>query len=200
MLETFLQPWLIPWVVTPALIFMATLMEVCFSTIRVIFVTRGLKYPSVVIGFFQVLIWLLAISQILQNLNNYLYFLAYGFGFSLGIFVGIIFEERLAIGSVIVRIVLREDAAPLLEYLKDSGLGFTRMPGQGSCGDVQIVLTVVDRHDVGTVAAAIGRCNPQAFYTIESVKQASAGIFPEKRRVWTIMPIPGLRLLFTRRR
>ncbi|MDI6720170.1 MAG: DUF5698 domain-containing protein [Methanomicrobiales archaeon] len=195
-----LQSWFLPWVVMPALIFLAILTEVCFSTVRVIFITRGLKYPSIAIGFFQVLIWLLAIGQILQNLNNYLYFLAYGFGFSLGICAGITIEERLAIGRVIIRIVLREDAAPLLEYLKGAGLGFTRMPGRGAYGDVQIVLTVVDRHDVRAVAAAIERCNPQAFYTIESVKQVSDGIFPQKGQGWMAMPVLTLRHLFTRRR
>ncbi|GAE87820.1 hypothetical protein JCM21531_1220 [Acetivibrio straminisolvens JCM 21531] len=81
------------------LIFFSRIIDVTIGTIRIIFVSRGKKYLAPVLGFFEVLVWIVAISQVMQNLNNFACYFAYAAGFATGTFVGIIIEEKLAIGT-----------------------------------------------------------------------------------------------------
>jgi uncharacterized protein YebE (UPF0316 family) len=78
------------WIVLPLLIFLARVVDVSMGTIRVIFVSRGLKYLAPVVGFFEVLIWLLAIGQIMKNLSSPLCYVAYAGGFAAGNYIGIV--------------------------------------------------------------------------------------------------------------
>jgi len=103
------------WVILPILIFLARVCDVSIGTIRIIFVSKGIKYLATFLGFFEILIWLMAISQIMQNLTNVYYYLFYAGGFSTGIFVGILIDEKLSIGTVSVRIITRTDASKLIE-------------------------------------------------------------------------------------
>src|SRR5512136_1275959 len=112
--EAFVSTDLFTYVVLPILIFCARICDVSLGTIRVIFVSRGYRYLAPVLGFFEISIWLLAIGQIMRNLNNWTAYLAYAAGFALGTFVGITLEERLSIGMVIVRVITKRDCSPLI--------------------------------------------------------------------------------------
>ena len=83
------------WVLLPFLIFLARIFDVTLGTLRVIFITRGMKYFSALVGFIEILIWLLAIGQIFKNLNNIACYVAYAGGFATGSFLGIYFAEKL---------------------------------------------------------------------------------------------------------
>jgi len=84
----------------PLLIFFARVCDVSLGTIRIIFISKGIKYLAPIVGFFEILIWLLAISQIMQNLTNPYYYIFYAGGFATGNLVGIILDEKLSIGTV----------------------------------------------------------------------------------------------------
>ncbi len=85
-------------------------MDVSINTIRIIFMLQSKKAISTFLGFFESLIWILAISQIFQNITSWPTYLAYASGFASGIFVGMIIEEKLAIGRVVVRVITRQPA------------------------------------------------------------------------------------------
>ncbi|MCK5000444.1 MAG: hypothetical protein KAS23_12960, partial [Anaerohalosphaera sp.] len=91
------------WFVLPLLIFLARVVDVSMGTVRIVFVSRGFKFLAPVMGFFEVLIWILAISQIMQNLNNPACYVAYAGGFAMGNFVGMWIAEKLTLGVVLVR-------------------------------------------------------------------------------------------------
>jgi Uncharacterized protein conserved in bacteria len=95
----------VSWLFMPVLIFLATICDVGLGTLRVIFVSRGYRALSAGIGFTEVLIWLFAIGQIMRNLENPIYYLANAAGFALGIFTGMLVEEKLSIGINLVQIV-----------------------------------------------------------------------------------------------
>ena len=103
---------------SPALVFVAELSVVTISTLRIIFLSRGMKHLAPVVGFFEITIWLFAIGQVIKNLNSPGCFLGFAAGFTLGNFLGIFIEKQLAIGNVLVRIVTRRDAADLVASLK----------------------------------------------------------------------------------
>ena len=111
------------WLVLPLLIFLARVCDVSLGTIRIIFVSRGVQYLAPIVGFFEVLIWLLAISQILQNLTNIYYYLFYAGGFATGNFVGMYIDNKLSIGMVHLRIITRKNATSLLETMKSLNYG-----------------------------------------------------------------------------
>jgi uncharacterized protein YebE (UPF0316 family) len=174
---------LFAWVVLPALIFIARVSDVSLGTVRVIFVARGLKYLAPVVGFFEIIIWLLAIGQIMQNLSNPICYIAYAGGFAMGNYVGIWIAEKLSLGVVLIRVITNKDASELLKYLRSAGYGITSVDAQGSAGKVQVVFTIVRRREVAGVVNLIKQFNPKAFYTIEEVGFVEEGIFPA-RETW----------------
>jgi uncharacterized protein YebE (UPF0316 family) len=151
------------FIFVPAFIFTARIFDVTLDTIRIIFVSRGMKYLAPIIGFFEVLIWLIAITQIFSNLTNPLYYVAYAGGFAMGNFIGIIIEEKMAIGTVVIRIITQKDATDLIDFLKCTGCGVTHVDAQGAMGPVKIIFTIVKRKDVDQVLEIIRQYNPLAF-------------------------------------
>jgi uncharacterized protein YebE (UPF0316 family) len=179
------------WFVLPVLIFCARIIDVSMGTVRVIFVSRGFKYLAPVVGFFEILIWLLAIGQIMKNLSNPACYIAYAGGFAMGNFVGIHIAEKLSLGVVMVRVVTKDDAAPLVNFLKAENYGVTSIDGHGTSGQVKVVFTIVPRREVRSVVEIIKKFNPQAFYSIEEVGLVERGIFPA-RKSWRDFSLSGL--------
>jgi len=169
------------WVVLPFLIFMARIADVSIGTVRVIFISRGLKYLAPIVGFFEVLIWLLAIGQIMKNLSNPACYIACAGGFAMGNFVGMRIAEKLSLGLVLIRVVTEKDTSALVEHLKSANYGVTSIDGHGTAGEVKLVFTVVPKQAVRSIIGLIKRFNPKAFYSIEEVSLVEKGIFPDKK-------------------
>jgi uncharacterized protein YebE (UPF0316 family) len=185
----------------PVSIFAAEMCVVTLGTVRIIFIARGLKRLAPLLGFFEVTIWLFAISQIMQNLASVPCYLAFAAGFTAGNYLGIHLERMLAIGTVVVRIITKPEAADLVEGLRAAEYGVTCLNGEGATGPVRVVLTVVKRRQLGEVVAIIKRCNPRAFYSVDELQAASEGIFPSARtRTGTLLPIPTGLLAWVGRR
>jgi uncharacterized protein YebE (UPF0316 family) len=157
----------------PLLIYFARLCDVSLSTLRQIFVMSGRRNLAPVIGIFESLIWLVAISTIMQNLTNVYCYIAYAAGFASGIFVGMTIEEKLALGKVMVRVITRREATDLIEYLRTTKFGFTYVEGEGKRENVKLIFSVVQRQDLPELLNIINSFNPNAFYTVETVRYAS---------------------------
>lgn len=169
-------------IILPILIFLARVVDVTFGTIRIIFVSRGMKWFAPIFGFFEIIIWLFALGQIFSNLTNITYYVAYAGGFATGNFVGIWIEEKMAIGTLVVRIITRKEGTQLIEFLKSENFGVTSIDAEGATGKVKIIYTIIKRHDLQNVINIIKRFNPRAFYSIEEVRSASEGIFPPRKQ------------------
>lgn len=172
------------WLVLPFLVFIARVADVSMGTVRVIFVSRGFKYLAPIVGFFEILIWLLAIGQIMQNLSNPACYIAYAGGFAMGNFVGISIAEKLSLGLVLIRIVTQKEALPLLDTLRAEEYGVTSVDAEGKNGPVKVVFTIVQRRDVRDIVGLIKKFNPHAFYSMEEVVFVEKGIFPF-RKSWS---------------
>lgn len=173
--------WTFTWIILPLLIFCARICDVSIGTVRIIFISRGQKIIAPLLGFFEILIWLVAIGKIMQNLTNVIAYVAYAGGFAMGNFIGILIEEKLAVGMVIIRIITRKDASALIETLKSMGFGVTSIDAEGNEGPVNIVYSVLKRSDLESVIVIVEKYNPKAFYSIEDVRAVREGIFPLKR-------------------
>jgi uncharacterized protein YebE (UPF0316 family) len=157
------------WVVLPVLIFCARILDVSMGTVRVILTSRGYRYAAPALGFIEILIWLLAIGQIMRNLANPACYVAYAGGFAAGNYVGIYIHQRLSLGTVLVQAFAQEDAARLVESLKAEDYGVTCIDAQGAYGPVKIVFTIISRRQTKNVVAHVKRYDPHAFYSIEDV-------------------------------
>lgn len=180
MIMAFMDSELFKWIVLPALIIVARVIDVSIGTLRIVMVSRGHKIVAPVLGFFEVLIWLLAIGQIMRNLSNFMCYIAYGTGFALGTYVGLLIEEKLALGILLVRIITQKDAADLIGALNRAKYGVTSVPAFGKSGKVDVIFTVIKRSAIDEVLRIINDFNPQAFYSIENVKSVREGAFSQE--------------------
>jgi uncharacterized protein YebE (UPF0316 family) len=167
---------IVQWVILPLLIFIARIMDVSLDTIRILLLTRGKKRIVPLLGFIQVLIWLAAIRQIFLNLSNVACYIAYAGGFAAGTFVGMIIEEKLALGFQVIRVITRKGAEQLIHCLREKGYGSTSVDGQGTTGKVNIIYTILRRSQIPEVLKLIKEFNPKAFYTIEDIRSISDGV------------------------
>ncbi len=170
------------FLILPLLIFLARICDVSINTIRIIYMLGGRRLTATLLGFFEAFIWLLVIREIFKHLDNWLCYVAYPAGFACGIFVGMIIEEKIAYGKVIVRIITRKDVTQLIQYLNTQHFRFTKVNAEGPDGNETLVFTVLERERLDDLLNKLKELIPTAFYTIEKVKAAAeSGALPEER-------------------
>jgi len=168
---------LFTWVVLPFLIFLARISDQSLGTLRMIFISKGYKNLAPFLGFFESLIWLLAIREILNHLDNFVCFIAYAAGFAMGNYIGILIDNKLSIGNLIVRVIPKEDSTELTHSMKEHYYGYTLVDAEGRSGKVKIVFAIIKRKDLEHFISLVNEKLPQAFYSVEEVKAVKEGIF-----------------------
>ena len=170
------------FILLPLLIFLARICDVSINTIRIIYMLGGRRYTATILGFFEAFIWLLVIREIFQHLDNWLCYIAYPAGFASGIFVGMMIEERIAYGKVIVRIITRKEVTPLIQFLNAQEFRYTKVVAEGPDGHENLVFTVLQRERLDDLLEKLKEILPSAFYTKEKVKAAAeSGALPEEQ-------------------
>src|SRR6186713_1778440 len=171
----------------PLLIFIARIFDVSINTIRIIYVLGGRRTTATILGFFESFIWLMAIRQIFEHLDNWICYVAYPAGFASGILVGMIIEERIAYGKVIVRIITRKEVHELIAYLNTQQFRYTHVNAEGPDGHENLVFTVLERESLEVLLYKLKDILPTAFYTIEKVNRATeVGTLVEETSRWSI--------------
>jgi uncharacterized protein YebE (UPF0316 family) len=155
--------------ILPLFIFVARICDVSLDTLRIIFISKGYKFIAPVIGFFEILIWIVVITRIMQNLDNWLCYVAYAGGFATGNFVGMLLDEKLAMGYEMIRVITKKDAHELTNALRKAGHGVTAVNAMGMQGEVGILYIVINRKKLDEIIGMINEYNPNAFYTVENV-------------------------------
>jgi uncharacterized protein YebE (UPF0316 family) len=174
----FYQSPLFHYVVMPLLIFICRVCDVTLGTLRNLFLAKGIKSIVPFIGFLEVLIWTIAVSQVLEHLDNLLSYTAFALGYATGIYVGIKMDEKLGLGLQLFRIVVIQQSQKLLDALQQLNIGYTIVNGEGSQGPVKVIYLIIKRTYFDQVCNLIHNHNPDAFYTVEDVKDAYKGVFP----------------------
>ena len=169
------------YVVLPLFIFFARIFDQSLGILRILFATKGYKYLVLIAGFFESAVWLIAISQIMQNLNNIFCYLSFAGGFAFGNYFGMYLENKLSIGSVIVRVVFQKDSEKTLEILKNSSFRLTELDAKGMDGPVKMIFSTVRRKALSNFISLLNKNNPSAFYTVEDVKKVKDGYFQSQK-------------------
>jgi uncharacterized protein YebE (UPF0316 family) len=175
-----IDPDLMNWVIIPILIFLARIMDVTLGTLRIVFISKGDKVIAPLLGFVEVLIWLVAITQVMQNLSNFASYFAWAAGFATGNFLGLRIEQKLALGQMVVRVITVESADELIERLAGRGYRLTSVDAKGTRGKVNLLFMIVKRKKLQEVIRIIRDYNPNAFYSIEDVRSVSGTEIPEE--------------------
>lgn len=168
--ETY--PWLLPIV-----IFFGRICDVTLGTLRIIFVSKGEKKKAPIVGFFEVFIWVVIISQVFANANSFISYVAYAGGYAAGNYVGILVEHKIAFGYQLLRIYTRKQGSDLAKLLNKNGFGSTVIKGQGAVAEVDIIESVISRKSQKRVISIIDAFDPNAFYLIEDIRSKQKGIF-----------------------
>lgn len=171
------------WVVLPLMIFLSRIGDVSLGTLRHVFISKGYRRLVPLLGFFEVLIWIIVVAQVMKNLNNVACYLAFAGGFAMGTYVGLLIEERLALGLQVIRIITHQNCEELILALKNENYGITVVDGHGAMGPVKMLFTIIKRKNVQSVVSIIHQHNPTAFYSVEDIKEANQGVFkPSPKR------------------
>ncbi len=189
-----IDPGLMEWVVIPLLIFLARIIDVTLGTLRIVFISKGDKMIAPMLGFLEVLIWLVAITQVMQNLSNAVSYLAWAAGFATGNFLGLRIEQKLALGQMVVRVITADAAQQLIDKLIEHGYRLTIVDAHGTRGKVDLIFMIVKRKKLQHVIDIIRNYNPQAFYSIEDVRSVSDYVEPKnesdfKSRLTRLFPL-----------
>lgn len=165
-------------VVLPLVVFFARVLDVSLGTLRIIFTSRGRRNIAPLLGFVEVFIWIVVVSQVVKNVHSLPAYLGYAAGFAVGTYVGMNIEERLALGMYVLRIILPLDGERLAAQLRSVGYGVTVVNGMGSVGEVKLLYTVIKRKNLMPVMEIIKSVAPKAFFSVEELRSAESGIFP----------------------
>ncbi|MDR1097645.1 MAG: DUF2179 domain-containing protein [Tannerella sp.] len=161
----------------PVVIFFGRVCDVTLGTLRIIFVSKGERKKAPIVGFFEVFIWVVIISQIFSHANSLVAYLAYAGGYAAGNFIGIMVENKIAFGYVLFRVYTKNDGHQLSHLLNKNGFGSTYIKGEGAISEVDIIETVINRKSQKKVVEIIDEFDPRAFYLIEDIRSKQKGIF-----------------------
>ena len=171
----------------PLIVLVARIVETSLETIRTIYINRGHTTLAAGIGVVKVAIWLLSTGLVLTNLQNILGIIAYIAGYAIGTVIGMHLEEKISIGSVVVRVFVPTDPLPLMKKFGEKGYGITHVEGTGYFSSpVSILFMVVPRGELRALLEILKGEYPQLLYTVEDIRKGSeeSRIFHGTRRPW----------------
>jgi len=174
------------YILLPLLIFFARIIDVSIGTIRIIFISKDMKYLAPILGFFEILIWIIAINKIMAQASNFFFYIAYAGGFSAGTLIGMNLEKKFSFGKVLLRIITSDNPNELIEKLNKSNIMLTIIDGDGKNGKVKIIFSIIDRKKLKRVLELIDKHNPKAFYSVEDVRFAKDYLSQKPRKFFGI--------------
>lgn len=166
--------------ILPFVIFFSRILDVTIGTIRIIMISKGMKVFAPILGFFEVFIWIIVISNIMKHAEGIVPYIFYSLGFATGNYIGMIIEEKVALGFVVLRVITQKKSDILVKNLHEEGIGTTFIDAKGGKGsDVNIVFTIVKRNTLVKALSIVKTFNPNAFYSIEDIRSVNKGVFPD---------------------
>lgn len=170
----------------PLLIFLARVVDTSLGTLRIVMIGRGNRKAVRLVGFVEVLLWVIAIGQIIQNLNNWAGYFAWALGFTVGSMIGFKIEERLALGKHQLRIITGQPIAIFLQELKKLNQGFTVFDAQGANGPVKAIFLILNRQNNAEITALVNKYIPTSFCSVSDVMATDSGVFNTKKREFNL--------------
>jgi uncharacterized protein YebE (UPF0316 family) len=164
------------------LIFAARVLDMSMSTIRLLLIVRGKRFQAAAIGFFEVVIYVLALNMVVKNLDNIFNLLAYSLGFAFGNYVGSYVEEKMALGHVTVQVIPKGKDANMASELRNRGYGVTVVTGTGREGPRQLLIITVMRKRLPELMRVIDELDRDSFVTVMDTQSIHGGFWGKKAK------------------
>jgi len=164
------------------LIFFMRVCDVTLGTFRQIMAVQGRAYLAAFTGFFELTIFILAISKTILSINESpAYVVAYAGGFAVGTLTGVKLEGIIGLGTRLVRVITTFENLALVNKLREAGYGVTVVPGEGMHGPVFVLISVIKRPSVPEFVKIVKELAPKAFYTVEETRFSAGGILGPRK-------------------
>jgi uncharacterized protein YebE (UPF0316 family) len=167
----------IPAYILPFVICAARVVDVSLGTLRTVAVVRGRVTVAAILGFFEVGVWVIAISKVMTSLDNPFNVVGYATGYALGNAVGIMIEKKLALGKLVMRLFTRTKGKELADALRGRGLRVTELDGRGKMGPVMLLYAILDRHDGQAAQDLAESIDPDVFVAVEDSRSANRALY-----------------------
>jgi uncharacterized protein YebE (UPF0316 family) len=162
-------------------IFFARITDVSMGTLRMILLVKGQRKIAAVIGFFEVMIYLIVLGKVVGNIDKPFLIIVYCLGYASGNFVGSKLEEKLSIGRLLVQIIVKEIKCGIVEALREAGFGVTIFEGEGMDGSSYMLNVITERKKVNELKDIINKQDCGAFLTTMDVRSSLGGYFQPKK-------------------
>jgi uncharacterized protein YebE (UPF0316 family) len=140
---------------------------------RTIMVVNGRLRLSVALGFFEVLLWMTSVSQVILRIREQpVLVVAYAAGFAAGNAVGIVLERRLAFGQCVVRMISTKGktiAGPLSSFGRVLGIFQSEVNGART----RLVFATMARRHLPEAIRAAKVVDPDVFYVVDRFSETS---------------------------
>jgi uncharacterized protein YebE (UPF0316 family) len=163
-----------------AIIFGLRVINMTIDTLRLRMMARGQKMPTFVLGVIGTLIYLYALTSVIQNLDDWISIAAYALGYAFGSVVGMMIDERMAVGYSHLRVISPGRGALLAETLREQGFAVTEFSGRGRDGTVTMLSVSVKRKNNKKVRALVEELDDKAFITAEDLTPVRRGYWGAK--------------------
>lgn len=149
-------------------IFCLRIGDVSIGTLRTMFTVQGKKYLGAACGLFESAIWVIAIRQIFSQLDNVYNVIGYSCGFAMGTFIGIVIEQKLALGTLHVYVISRHHVDEIADALRASHFGVTIIPGEGGTGGMAIITSLLKRKRLKEFQSIVDSIDHTAFFSVQN--------------------------------
>ena len=155
------------------IIFTLRLADQSLGTMRALLVSKNKPIYAALIGLVESAIWIVAISQVIKDIDDPVLIGAYAAGFAAGTILGTYIERIVGVGNIVVRVFCPANSPSVAETLRENGHGVTVIDGEGKEGPVKIYLCVIPRRKLKSVLGMIEEINPNAYITTDMANPTS---------------------------
>ncbi|GGN62325.1 MULTISPECIES: DUF2179 domain-containing protein [Oceanobacillus] len=160
-----------------AIIFIINVVYVSMFTVRMIFTLKGKRYIAALVGMFEIVIYVIGLGLVLDNLNEIQNLIAYALGFGLGVIVGSMIEEKLALGYIVVNVTSSNPDIKFTQQIREKGFGVTSWYAYGMEGDRLAMQILTPRKYELSLYELIQEIDPKAFIISYEPKQIHGGFW-----------------------
>ncbi len=162
-------------------IFFARVVDMALATLRILMIMRGKSIQAALVGFFESAVYILALRQVIQALDNPFRIFVYALGFAAGNYVGSIVEERMAVGYATVQVISLSCTETMVDELRKNDFGVTVIEGCGREGVHQILHVLIKRKELDRLMRLVREQDPQAFVSVMDTRKIIGGYFTRKK-------------------
>ncbi len=165
-----------------AIILIINIVYVSFFTIRMILTLKGRRYIAALVSTVEVVVYIVGLGLVLDNLNEIQNVIAYALGYGIGVVVGSIIEEKMALGYITVNVISSNPDIEFTRKLREKGYGVTSWLAYGMEGDRLSMQILTPRKYELRLYESIKQLDPKAFIIAYEPKQIHGGFWVKQVR------------------